>query len=109
MSTKRDLIATYLKENPDKGPKEVAEALDTKLMPISPNYVSLVKCQMKKTRKTKTRLAKPQHLALCTVENGNGVPKPDLGLIDIIMQTRSLAKRLGSYSELRRLVEALEA
>lgn len=61
---KSEKIREYMKANPSKGPKEVADALKSKGIKVTPGLVSVVKCKMGGTAtaiksKPKTKTIKP--------------------------------------------------
>ena len=75
---KSELIRTYIAENPDKSPKEVAEVISAQIgSPISAQFVSTTKSNAKKAagKKPGKRGPKPKSESGGTIINGGFAPK----------------------------------
>lgn len=108
---KSEKIREYMTANPTKGPKEVADALKSKGIKVTPGLVSVVKCKMPKggtaikvKPKSKPKVIKsPAIKSKTTVKASNGQDQSDL--VEAILHAKGLVGFAGSLDKAKNFLD----
>lgn len=101
---KSQLVRDFLQKNPKATPKSIAQALAEQGVVVTPNYVSIVKFQMKRSR---GRVRKPV-VAPDAVESKPIEQKvTEKFSLETLIQAKKLAEALGGVDNARQALAAL--
>jgi hypothetical protein len=95
--SKSEKIREYMKANPTKGPKEVADALKSKGIKVTPGLVSVVKSKIVNKPSAKAAVKAPK------AESQNGHVRQDI--VEAIMHAKGLVGFAGSLDKAKNFLD----
>ena len=101
-------VRDYLALHPKATPKDVSAALKDQGLDVSPNYVSIVKFQMKKS-KGKSKAKKAEAASAAPPQEKKAAPRQvsDKFSIETLLQAKKLSESLGGVEAAREALAAL--
>ena len=108
---KTQVIEKALADSPDKGPKEISEALTAKGMDVSPGYVSTIKTNLK-AKTGAPKVAAKKKTTTKKLATKKRVPKaaPATSIsYDQLLLAKEMAQQLGGVEKAKETLAALSA